>query len=587
MKKTSEMKRIIQLSLLLALVTVGKGYGQTATADLLMPAERVYLHQNSTLLLSGEYLYYKVYCMNHETGQASDLSKMAYVQMIGRDGKPVFSHKIRLEEGMGQGDFFVPTGIASGNYKLVAYTHWMRNGKVEDYYQNDVVVINPFQQDQRGLIRQEVDSTGAQRASVSVRQPELLSTVDGIRLEVDPGQLGSREMGTIRISGVPESWHGNYSLSVTKVRDLEAPQRQTAASFEKTGQGSPKSLRVRSESSMSLPELRGELLEGRVLVSESGLPASGRKVALSIAGTNYIFKISSTGEDGRFHFNLDQPYTNDEALIQVVGEDKDKFRIELDPFETPDFSGLSFGDFILTEEMEQMILDHSIQNQVQNAYAGTRVDSIRKLEEYPPFFGQPTHEYYLDDYTRFPTIKETITEIIEQASTRQRRGEQFIHVRVYDDDVESGLNSLLLIDGLFIQDHNTVIEAKASRIKKISVVNEQYLYGSEVFEGIISMESYEGDFIESLPQLKEEGTKLFRPELVKDYHRQDYRYRDLHKRIPDFRSQLVWEPEFRLDGASKTYSFYTSDLSGAYEVSIEGFNESGKALSLRTLFQVN
>ncbi len=581
------MKRIIRIALLLlAFVTLSKGYGQTASADLLMPAERVYLHQNSTMLLSGEYLYYKVYVINHEEGQASDLSKMAYVQLIGRDGTAVFSHKIRLEEGMGQGDFFIPTSIASGNYMLVAYTHWMRNGSVKDFYQNDVVVINPFQQDQSGLLRTEVDSTRAQGPSTTAREPEL-SSVDGIKLEVDPAQLGSREMGTVRISGIPESWHGNYSLSVTKVRDLGGPPRQTAASFERTGQGSTKSLRVNSESSTKLPELRGELLEGRVVISESGSPASGRKVALSIAGTNYIFKISTTGEDGRFHFNLDQPYTNDEALIQVVGDDKENFRIELDPFETPDFSDLSFGDFTLTEEMEQMILDHSIQNQIQNAYAGTRVDSIRKLDEYPPFFGRPTHEYYLDDYTRFSTIKETITEIIEQASTRQRRGEQFIHVRVYDDDVESGLKSLLLIDGLFIQDHNTVVEAKASRIKKISVVSEQYLYGSEVFEGIISMESYEGDFIESLPQLKEEGTKLFRPELVKDYHKQDYRYKDLHKRVPDFRSQLVWEPGFRLDGASKTYSFYTSDLSGAYEVSIEGFNDSGKALSLKTVFRVD
>ena len=234
-----------------------------------------------------------------------------------------------------------------------------------------------------------------------------------------------------------------------------------------------------------------------------------------------------------------------------------------------------------------MILEHSIRNQVQNAYAGTRVDSIRKLEDYPPFFGSPTHEYYLDDYTRFPTIKETILEVVEQASTRQRKGEQYIHVRVYDDEVETGLNSLLLIDGLFIQDHNSVVEAKAFKIKKISVVNEQYLYGSEVFEGIISMESYEGDFLESLPQLDEEKTRLFRPELNKNYHKQDYRYKERYRRIPDFRTQLVWEPDFRLEGTSKSYYFYTSDLDGMYEISIEGFSDDGKPLSLRKVFRVN
>ena len=176
--------------------------------------------------------------------------------------------------------------------------------------------------------------------------------------------------------------------------------------------------------------------------------------------------------------------------------------------------------------------------------------------------------------------------MIEQATTRQKQGKQSIHVRVYDDNVETGLKSLLLIDGLFIQDHNTVVEAKAAKIKKISVVSEQYLYGSEVFEGIIAMESFDGDFIESLPQLKGQETQLFRPEAQKEYYRQDYKYPERYKRIPDFRTQLVWEPEFDLTKKNTEYSFYTSDVSGSYEVIIEGFNKKGRALSLRQVFEV-
>ena len=155
--------------------------------------------------------------------------------------------------------------------------------------------------------------------------------------------------------------------------------------------------------------------------------------------------------------------------------------------------------------------------------------------------------YDLDDYTRFPTIKETITEVVEQASTRQRGGKQSIHVRVYDDDVESGLRSLLLIDGLFIQDHNSVVEAKAFKIKRISVVNEQYLYGAELFEGIISMESYEGDFLSSLPNIYNQQTELFIPQADKTYYKQDYSYPKRYQRIPDYRNQLLWEPSWVLD----------------------------------------
>lgn len=574
------------LYILLLIFTVNLVHGQSGSEEFLMPEERIYLHQNTTLLMSGEYLYYKLYCLNSETGALSDMSKVAYVELVGKDGQAVFSHKVRLEKGSGAGDFFVPTSVPSGNYKLVAFTRWMRNGEVEDFYQNDVVVINPFQNNQSGLMRSASDST---RASIAATDSRVNSSNNpgGIEIQLSPPTAGSREQINLRVNQVPSDWYGDYSLSVRKtIGQLPVPQRETTTAFAESLKGNTEAFKVSNGNAMELPELRGELLTGTVIRKETGEKVPNRRVALSIPANNYLFKISSTRENGTFFFNVDESYTNEQALIQVIGEDRDAFRVEIDEFESPDYSNLTFSDFALDETMEAFILEHSVQNQIQNAYAENRIDSIRKIEDFPPFFHTPSHEYYLDDYTRFPTIKETIIEVIEQASTRQRKGKQFIHVRVYDDDVETGLNSLLLIDGLFIQDHNTVVEAKASKIKKISVINQQYLYGSEVFEGIISMESYEGDFIESLPALKEKDTKLFRPELAKDYFDQDYRYPERYKRIPDYRTQLVWEPQFKLDGSTKTLTFYTSDVKGSYEVVLEGFNKQGKPLSMRKFIEV-
>ncbi len=574
------------LYILLLIFTVNLVHGQSAPEEFLMPEERIYLHQNTTLLMSGEYLYYKLYCLNSETGALSDMSKVAYVELVGKDGQVVFSHKVRLEKGSGAGDFFVPTSVPSGNYKLVAFTRWMQNGEVEDFFQNDVVVINPFQNNQSGLMRSASDSTRSNGANANTAV-NLPSDPAAIEFQLNPQTTGNREQIALTINSVPSDWHGDYSLSVRKtIAKLPVPQRETSNAFAESLKGNTESIKVSSQNTMTLPELRGELLTGTVFRIDTDEKVPNRRVALSIPATNYLFKISSTRENGTFFFNVDESYTNEQALIQVIGEDRDAFRIEMDEFESPDYSNLTFSDFVLDDTMEAFILEQSVQNQIQNAYAENRIDSIRKIEDFPPFFHTPSHEYYLDDYTRFPTIKETIIEVIEQASTRQRKGKQFIHVRVYDDDVETGLNSLLLIDGLFIQDHNTVVEAKASKIKKISVINQQYLYGSEVFEGIISMESYEGDFIESLPALKEKDTKLFRPELAKDYFDQDYRYPERYKRIPDYRTQLVWEPQFKLDGSTETMTFYTSDVKGSYEVVLEGFNEQGKPLSLRKFIEV-
>ena len=90
--------------------------------------ENIFLHHNASLLFIGEYIYYKVYNLNAEDNHLSSISKLAYVELVGADKQLVFKHKIKLTSGVGQGDFLIPNTVLSGNYKLIAYTIWMKNG---------------------------------------------------------------------------------------------------------------------------------------------------------------------------------------------------------------------------------------------------------------------------------------------------------------------------------------------------------------------------------------------------------------------------------------------------------------------------
>ena len=109
-----------------------------------MGKEGVFIHYNASLLFVGEYLYYSVYCLNKKTGKASDISKIAYVELIGEKGTVIFRQKIGLENGSGQGDFFIPVSVPSGNYKLIGYTQWMMNWGEASFFQGDVSILNPY-----------------------------------------------------------------------------------------------------------------------------------------------------------------------------------------------------------------------------------------------------------------------------------------------------------------------------------------------------------------------------------------------------------------------------------------------------------
>jgi hypothetical protein len=50
---------------------------------------------------------------------------------------------------------------------------------------------------------------------------------------------------------------------------------------------------------------------------------------------------------------------------------------------------------------------------------------------------------------------------------------------------------------------------------------------------------------------------------------------------------LLWEPNYNLlPNTTKEVEFFTSDVPGSYEISLEGFTTGGKAVSLTKLFTV-
>lgn len=110
--------------------------------------EKIFLHVNSAFMLTGESVLFKAYCLSDTDQSLSGLSSIAYVDLVGPGGIPVLRSRINLKNGLGAGDFFLPSSLVSGNYTLVAYTHWMRNDAHADFFRKQITIINPFRKPQ-------------------------------------------------------------------------------------------------------------------------------------------------------------------------------------------------------------------------------------------------------------------------------------------------------------------------------------------------------------------------------------------------------------------------------------------------------
>ena len=92
--------------------------------------------------LAGEICWFKIYNVDAFFHRPLALSKVAYVEFLDKNNKPVVQGKIALKEGDGNGSLHLPVTLGSGNYKLRAYTNWMKNFSAGYFFEKTITVVN-------------------------------------------------------------------------------------------------------------------------------------------------------------------------------------------------------------------------------------------------------------------------------------------------------------------------------------------------------------------------------------------------------------------------------------------------------------
>lgn len=106
------------------------------------PIEKLFLHIDRPLYLSGETMWFKIYAIDGTTARPLSLSSVAYVEILDSRSQPVLQSKIALAAAQGAGFFTLPAALASGNYTVRAYTSWMRNASPDTYFSSSVTILN-------------------------------------------------------------------------------------------------------------------------------------------------------------------------------------------------------------------------------------------------------------------------------------------------------------------------------------------------------------------------------------------------------------------------------------------------------------
>jgi len=104
--------------------------------------EKVYIHTDREYYVAGEDLWFKAYLVNAQSNFPTYSSNNLYVDIVNEAQKVVLKSVIRMDNGLGNGDFLLPDTLSSGNYQLRAYTNWMRNFGTQFIFQRNIFITS-------------------------------------------------------------------------------------------------------------------------------------------------------------------------------------------------------------------------------------------------------------------------------------------------------------------------------------------------------------------------------------------------------------------------------------------------------------
>ncbi|WAC02561.1 hypothetical protein N7U66_02340 [Lacinutrix neustonica] len=571
MKKTT----IILFAFLVSFVSNGQAEKSTVNLNelLLIPNEYTTLHTTTDFALVGEYLYYKLFVFSEN--KPSAISKVGYVELIDSDNNLIIKQTLAIKNHSANHHIFIPSQLRTGNYKLIAYTNWSKNNSIKGGYVKDINIINPF-----SSVNQTLSESAETIAITKANTLNLEQHDNGnITLNISKKNYTNREALAVDVLVNDKIKNGNYSLSIKKL-DSVSVEYKTSQNYTT----------LDTSNIVFFPEMRGKLLVGKITNTTQPLDIENKNIALSIVSKNPIFKMSKTNAQGQFFFNIDHLLTYEEMTIQLVEDNNDDFKIELIEPKKTNYKALTFKNLGISKDLKRIIEQRSIKSQIENAYFENKQDSIMKTIERDPFYYNTAKKYVLDDYTRFKTVRETFIEVIPEAGLRKEGDDYQIIVHADNASRENNsitnLKPLIVVDGMIVQNNNDLIDFNPKKIESISIVQGDYVYGANLYQGVIGVTTFLQDFKTSINGEFIINTNITISESNKMNYQPQYQNQEQYKHIPDYRNQLLWIPNITLNSKNETFKTYTSDDHGTYEIRFEGYTKDGEYVLSNTYFEV-
>jgi hypothetical protein len=515
--------------------------------------EKPYLHTDKPYYYVGDQIWFSAYLKYKAPGLVDTLSKLLYVDLM--DSSDVIqSRMVKLDSGRGDGSFNLAKTIKPGNYFLRAYTQWMRNYGIEQFFYKPIKILD---------LDEKVDLS-----------PTELSLDNQLHVSFDKPEYNKRNEVKMTLSldttDISEFVRGSFSVSVTD-ESLSVPITTTSS--------------IQTE--LEIPESSKGMLQKFLYPIERGISISGiyqddkgkgKKTKLMLLPETFesIYQVPTlvNGEfslkDLIFYDTLRFGVQPKEGKIVLIKSSSPQLpekspRLELpvvpmtEPYTSPN------GDTTASIVLKEVVVEHKkekvkyegayaepdfyIKSEAIETYQNLAAAIAAKIPAYKLIYWE-MHWYLIwarGEFTRVRGPSEPVVYIDQAQVIEGTAGDR-----------------LVLINPATI-DH---IEVKGMIGSGMGATGAS---GSIM----VFTKRYTEPAFKGLPILKVKGYD--RPKV---FYAPDYKNTGKSTSKEDFRSTLYWNPKVSLTSRrpSVDLTFFTADRDGTYRIVIEGVTNQGKKI---------
>jgi len=578
--KTKDLILGIILILFIAFEPIS-GHGFTA-ANKAISNELTYIHTDRDVYIAGETMFFKLYVLDGQSQKLSAKSKIAYLLLRNETASSILKIRLKVKNGMAYGSIFLPDTLSTGSYEIVSYTNWMKNFGEKSFFKKEIIIANRFDKEINIHTNKNI-TTDSISGSSNTKPSELRLFTD--KTTYRQGEKVSITLGN-NLPGTQQ--HAFLSVSVYE----ETPGISTDYTISNY-LFLNKSNNIDHQKPLSytyLPEIKGEILKGKVIDTKTQKRVTEACVLLSSPDTIINLQYAYTNNKGIFQFLLNDYYNGKELIFSIKDVSANKnFKIEIeDEFSlNTSFKG---GRFSENADLKNYILKSQDIVYIDKTYQVKNVE-----EENVPLINNPIcpklnynpiKSVYPADFVSLPDFTEIAREILPTVKVRKRKDIYVADIIDTENHLFFNKNPALFLDGVLIDNINQIISFGSDKIEKIDVISTERIFGDLKFPGIIAVFSKNKE----IKNINPNQTSI---RVMNDSYHPYSIFSENNKintepgLLPDFRQLLYWNPNFVITSLQNSgFEFYTSDHIGNYIIKVEGITSEGIPVSASTKIQI-